>query len=323
MEAERVYRAMLAHPKENVAALGQRLQMPETQLHQHLYQLNALALIQPSVHEDIGFRAIDPEPAMEVLLTRQQVDLAAQQMRVEASRAAAARLIAECSNLPQRAADPDSQRLNGPEEIRAQLERIAAETCQQIMTFAPGGAHTEADLAASREPNRALLERGVAMRTVYLDSARNHQTTLDHVEWLSRHGGQVRTAPTLPIRMIISDRRRAVLPIDTADARAGAVVLEGVGTVTALCALFESIWDSATPLGAPPARDIHGMPPQQAETMRLLAQGLTDEAIAKRLGVSPRTARRIAAELLNDLEAHSRFQAGVHAVQNGWLPPTR
>ncbi|MHA6758490.1 helix-turn-helix transcriptional regulator [Streptacidiphilus sp. PAMC 29251] len=323
MEAERVYRAMLAHPKENVATLGLRLGMPETQLLQRLERLNALALIRPSAHEDIGFRAIDPETAMEVLLTRQQVDLAAQQMRVEASRAAAARLIAECSDLQPRASEADSQRLTGPEAIRGRLEQLAAETRQQMMTFAPGGAHSAADLEASREPNRALLERGVEMRTVYLDSARNHQTTLDHVEWLSRHGGQVRTAPTLPIRMIISDRRRAVLPIDTSDARAGAVVLEGVGTVTALCALFEGVWESATPLGAAPARDMNGMPPQEAETMRLLAQGLTDEAIAKRLGVSPRTARRIAAELLNDLEAHSRFQAGVHAVQNGWLPPSR
>jgi DNA-binding NarL/FixJ family response regulator len=123
--------------------------------------------------------------------------------------------------------------------------------------------------------------------------------------------------------MVIADHRRAVLPIDTADARAGAVVLEGVGTVAALCALFESTWHTATPLGDRPTLDIHGMPPQEAETLRLLAQGFTDEAIAKRLAVSPRTARRIAADLLERLEARSRFEAGVHAVQNGWLPPTR
>jgi DNA-binding CsgD family transcriptional regulator/sugar-specific transcriptional regulator TrmB len=322
-DAERVYRAMLSHPREGVVELSVRLAMSQAQLRRRLDQLSELALIQPSLREDLGFRAVDPETAMELLLARQSAELAAQQRRVEASRAAAARLIAECSALRPRTVDPDSERLVGPEAIRARLERLADEARHEIMTFAPGGAHTPADLEASREPNAALLDRGVAMRTVYLDSVRNHQPTLDHVEWLGRRGGQVRTAPTLPIRMIIADHRQAVLPIDTADARAGAVVLEGVGTVAALCALFESTWHTATPLGDRPTRDINGMPPQEAETLRLLAQGLTDEAIAKRLAVSPRTARRIAADLLERLEARSRFEAGVHAVQNGWLPPTR
>jgi DNA-binding NarL/FixJ family response regulator len=51
-----------------------------------------------------------------------------------------------------------------------------------------------------------------------------------------------------------------------------------------------------------------------------LAEGHTDEAIAKRLGVSHRTARRIASDLMDRLGARSRFEAGVRAVQQGWLP---
>ncbi len=51
----------------------------------------------------------------------------------------------------------------------------------------------------------------------------------------------------------------------------------------------------------------------------MLAQGLTDEAVAKRLGVSPRPARRIAADLMEKLGARSRFQAGARAVAKGWL----
>lgn len=55
-------------------------------------------------------------------------------------------------------------------------------------------------------------------------------------------------------------------------------------------------------------------------TLRLLAEGHTDAAIAKRLGLSGRTVRRIATGLMNRLGARSRFAAGVHAVQRGWLP---
>src|SRR5262249_4815121 len=193
----------------------------------------------------------------------------------------------------------------------------------EVMTLAPGGAHTAADLEASREPNQDLLRRGVRMRTVYLHSVRNDHRTLDHVTWLADSGARVRLAPTLPVRMIIMDRRRAVLPSDAADPSAGAVVVSGQGTVAALCALFESVWETATPFGTEPPHTPGDMPPQETEVLRLLASGLTDEAVARRMGVSPRTARRIAAELMHRLDAQSRFEAGAHAVQDGWLPSTR
>lgn len=322
-DAELLYRAMLAGPQLGVAALAEQLGWPPDRVRSSLDGLSELALVRNAPGEDGGFRVIPPQNAMELLLARQQTALAEQQLRVEASRAAAAQLIAECSALRPVTGDADSEQLTGADEIRDRLARLAAEVAHEVMTFAPGGAHTAADLAASREPNAAMLGRGVTMRTVYLDSVRNDQPTLDHVEWLGTLGGQVRTAATLPVRMVIADRELAVLPIDTADARAGAVVLRGSGTVTALCALFESVWEAARPLGSVPSRDRNGIPPQEAEVLRLLARGLTDEAIAKRLAVSPRTARRLAADLMERLEARSRFEAGVHAVQNGWLPPTR
>jgi DNA-binding CsgD family transcriptional regulator len=61
--------------------------------------------------------------------------------------------------------------------------------------------------------------------------------------------------------------------------------------------------------------------PAAGDAGRLRAEGHTDEAIAKRLGVSHRTARRIASELMERLDARSRFEAGVRALQQGWLPP--
>ncbi|MFC9734146.1 LuxR C-terminal-related transcriptional regulator [Streptomyces roseolus] len=319
-DAERVYRAMLGRPQDGVGELARLLSMTEEQVRTGLDRLSELALVRPSAHEGAGFRAISPETAMEVLLARQQAELAAQQMRVEASRAAAAQLIAECSALRPRSPDADAEQLTGPEEIRERLARLAAQATTEITTFAPGGAHTTADLEASRAPNAELLQRGIRLRTVYLDSVRNHTPTLDHVDWLNTHGAQVRTSPTLPIRMIIADRTHAVLPIDTNDARTGAVVLTGAGTVAALCALFESVWNTATPLGHAPRTDPNGLPPQESATLHLLAQGHTDETIAKHLGVSPRTARRIAADLMERLNARSRFQAGANAAHHGWLP---
>ncbi|MFE4605468.1 LuxR C-terminal-related transcriptional regulator, partial [Kitasatospora indigofera] len=55
------------------------------------------------------------------------------------------------------------------------------------------------------------------------------------------------------------------------------------------------------------------------EVLRLLAAGLTDAAISRKLEVSERTVRRLVAELIADLGAESRFQAGVHAARLGRL----
>ncbi|MFE4856722.1 LuxR C-terminal-related transcriptional regulator [Streptomyces sp. NPDC056670] len=322
-DTERVYRAMLAHRDDGISALSQRLALPEDKLRDCLDRLHALALVRPSGQAESAFRVLGPEQAMSLLLARQQAELAAHQERVETARAAAAQLVAECSSLHRPSAGLRTEELTGAEEIRDRLARLAADVRHEIMTLAPGGAHTESDLEASRGPNATLLERGVTVRTVYLDSIRNHQPTLHHVQWLGRRGGHVRTAPSLPIRMIIADRSEAVLPLDPADASKGAVVLTGPGILMALCELFESTWQAATPLVPTVERDPDGLTPQHREALRLLAQGFKDEAIAKRLGVSTRTARRFAAELMDALEARSRFEAGVHAVQNGWLPAHR
>ncbi|MFD1663539.1 LuxR C-terminal-related transcriptional regulator [Streptomyces caeni] len=321
--SEQVYRAMLVHPSEGVTALAKRLGMGDSDVRESLDALSSLSLIRPSVGEGAEFLMVSPEVAMELLLTRRQADLAAQQERLEASRAAAAQLIAEYSVLNRGQGGSESEQLVGTDAIRLRLARLGEQARSEVMTFAPGGAHRTEDLQASRGPNEALLDRGVRMRTVYLDSVRNHQPTLEHVAWLNSRGGRVRTAPALPVRMIIIDRHLAVLPTDISDARAGAAVLTGPGVVAALCALFEQVWSTAAPLGDTPSADSRGLSPQEAEALRLLASGLTDEAMAKRLGVSPRTARRIAADLMDRLEARSRFQAGVHAVQNGWLPKSR
>ncbi|GAA2774743.1 LuxR C-terminal-related transcriptional regulator [Kitasatospora cinereorecta] len=318
--AEQVYRAMLAHPDAGVAELAGHLAVPEDEVRAGLDRLSALALVTPS-HEHVGrLRAVSPEVGLELLMARQQAELAAHQERIAASRAAAARLIAEFADLRPTAEHPGVEHLVGIDRIRERLGALSRQVRDEVMTFAPDGAHTAESISAARPLNEALLARGVRMRTVYLDSVRNSPRTAEYVGWLGERGAQVRTAATLPTRIIIQDRAIAVIPVNSDDSAAGAVVLSGQGTLAALCALFESVWEQARPFGAPDHRACHELTPQQATAVRLLADGLTDEAIAKRLGVSPRTARRLAGDLMERLGARSRFEAGVRAVQQGWLP---
>jgi DNA-binding NarL/FixJ family response regulator len=59
--------------------------------------------------------------------------------------------------------------------------------------------------------------------------------------------------------------------------------------------------------------------PRHHKVLRLLADGLTDDAIARQVGVSVRTVRNDMAAAMLSLDARSRFQAGVRAAQLGLL----
>jgi DNA-binding CsgD family transcriptional regulator len=187
------------------------------------------------------------------------------------------------------------------------------------MSFAPGGAQPAEQMEASKPLDQEALERGTAMRTIYLDSVRNDPATNAYMHWLVEQGGEVRTAATLPLRMTIFDRKMALIPVNPEHSEIGAVVQRGPGMVAALCALFEQTWLSANPVGTDRRPDDDGLNSQERAIITLLAQGHTDEVIARKLGVSVRTSRRITAELTARLGARSRFQAGARAVERGWI----
>lgn len=318
--AEAVYRAMLGHPDEGVGELAARLGIAEGEVRAALDLLSGLALVRPASDRPASVRAASPDIGMEVLLSRQYAELALQQRRLEEARASAARLISDYADLDPQASHPGVEQLVGLDRVRDRLVALTRATREEVMTFAPDGAHTPESIRAARPLNADLLERGVRIRTIYLDSVQNSPHTAQYVEWLSGRGGQVRTVPSLPTRMIITDRSSAVIPVRSDNSGFGAVVLTGQGMLTALCSLFDTMWTSARPLGQPAVPDAFGLTVQEAAVVRFLAEGHTDQAIGNRLGVSQRTARRMATDLMERLGARSRFEFGVQAVRNGWLP---
>ncbi|ANW18745.1 helix-turn-helix transcriptional regulator [Streptomyces clavuligerus] len=318
--AESVYRAMLLHPRAGVAAIAATTGDSEAEVREALDELSELALVRASAEDEGRLRVVSPDIGMEILMARRQAELAAEQQRLEASRAAAAQLISEYAELRPATPHPGVEQLIGLDAVRDRLVVLTRELKEELMAFSPDSALTESAITSSRPLNEELLARGVRMRTIYLDSVRNSRPSIEHANWLAELGGQVRTVAALPTRMLIVDRGTAVIPVSSDNTAAGAVVLTGQGMLTALCALFEATWAAAHPLAESTTRDPHGLTPQQSVALHLLADGHTDDSVAKRLGVSPRTARRMANDLMERLEARSRFEAGVRAVQRGWLP---
>ena len=85
----------------------------------------------------------------------------------------------------------------------------------------------------------------------------------------------------------------------------------------ALLRLFELLWQQASPL-APTASE-GPLSSEDQHLLSLAAAGLTDQAIARRLGVAQRTVERRMQRILRALDATTRFQAGLRAGQRGLL----
>ncbi|MEU4113438.1 helix-turn-helix transcriptional regulator [Kitasatospora sp. NPDC028055] len=318
---EAVYRGMLTDPEVGVAELCAQLALPESTVREALDELADLTIARDSPFHPTGLRVVEPPVALELMLLRQEEELARRHHELATQKTAMVRAVAECAQLrPGVAVVGGSERLVGMEAIQAKLRVLAKELQGECLAVMPGGGRSQESLDASRPLDAEALGRGVALMTLYQDSVRNDPATLAYAQWMTDAGGQVRTAPVLPPRMLVFDRQVAVLPIDPTDTRRGALCTREEGIVAALLALFQQAWDTAVPLGADRQRETDtGLNPTEKELLKLLATGLTDEAAGKRLGVSLRTVRRQMAALMERLDATSRFEAGLKAAQRGWL----
>lgn len=318
---EAVYRLMASRPEGwGVEQIAADLGFDEPQVRDALDRLAELALLRRSVESSGSWRAIHPSMGLQLLLRRQQDELDQRRRELDERHAAVGRMIADFAEPAPERIGLDSERLDGMDAIQDRLEQIAERATTSVCTFMPGGGHSEASIEAARCNDARVLQRGVAIRTVCLDSVRNSAPTLAYARWLTQAGGEVRTVPTLPLRMILVDGASALVPLDPADTRRGAVLLYAAGAMAALGTLFEQVWDVALPLGAERERHRHtGLTAQERELLVLLAKGLTDERAAGRLGVSLSTVRRSMASIMERLGARSRFEAGLRAAQAGWL----
>ncbi|MFD0279892.1 helix-turn-helix transcriptional regulator [Kitasatospora sp. NPDC127111] len=318
-QAEAVYRLMLSQPNWGVVRIAESLAWDEAAVRAAMDELADQELIRPSWEGDGAMRTVSPKVAFEALLARRQAEIARKQHEVESSRAAIAGLVAEYSMLRPEEGAGGVEHLTGLDEIRARLEELGAQACRETMAFAPGGKQTAENREASRPITQALLDRGVKVKTVYLSSIRNDPGSVEHANWLAAQGGETRTTSVLPMRMQIVDREVAMVPLDPDDLTKGVAVIRELGAVAGLCALFDQIWEQAEVLGAAPATPAGEITPQQRELLRLLSAGLTDEAAARRLGVSLRTERRMITDLMEQFDAQSRFQLGQRVTERGLL----
>jgi DNA-binding CsgD family transcriptional regulator len=203
--------------------------------------------------------------------------------------------------------------------VRALIADLTATCEMEIMACQPGGGRPVAALADAQPRDLELLGRGITLRSLYQHTARFHPPTQDYAATVIAAGSQIRSAAEVPGQMIVIDRQTAFLP--HREHRYGAVVVREPSILDYLCSTFEQAWNLATPYQTGPLAAHSAVTDIKGSILTLMANGLKDEVIAKRIGLSVRACRRHIGDLLDMLDARSRFQAGVIATRNGMLEP--
>jgi len=130
-------------------------------------------------------------------------------------------------------------------------------------------------------------------------------------------GEDARVLAELPVKLIIGDDRTALLvPEPERVGSEGSLVVHRSGLLNAFVGVFETLWTLGVPIS--PAGEMQ-LSERDRTIITLMAAGVTDEAIARRLRLSRRTVVRRITALLDRLGATTRFQAGVQAANRGWL----
>ncbi|WP_113700128.1 helix-turn-helix transcriptional regulator [Nonomuraea lactucae] len=139
----------------------------------------------------------------------------------------------------------------------------------------------------------------------------------DQLTRLLEAGGGVRTLDRVPSWFMTAGPEAAGLPAlwggNLPDHAYNFYLVRTPIVVGVLRSLFEELWGRAVPM--PWGGGSDGV----VQVLRLAAQGMCDESIARQLGVSLRTVRARFAEAMSRLGAQSRFHAGVEAARRGWL----
>jgi DNA-binding MarR family transcriptional regulator len=322
-ETEHVYVALVRQPRCTSSELADVCGMPATTVGRLLSRLVKAGLAVQDAGRPARFTAAPPDVAVTALIDQREHQL-------KEARALVQRLTEthrEAARISQR--DMAVELLTSREHINATVLRLTVDArrevrvCDRPPYFDGPGSNLDSQLQQQR--------RGVIFRVIYDREAVAWPGRLNNdIVPSMKAGEQARVHPELPLKLVISDDRAAILPFSLGPGgQSVAYLVHRSPVLVALESLFEAQWERAVPLSdalMPPGDATTAAESEDAEPdeetrslLALLASGLTDTAIARAQGWSERTTQRRVHQLMRQLGASTRFQAGLTATRRGWL----
>jgi sugar-specific transcriptional regulator TrmB len=312
---ESVYRLLVALGAAEVSELAHRLALPEEQALHTLRRLEHRGLVARSPASSGRWVAAPPAVALGALLTWQRHELE------QAERAAA--LLAK--DYRAEATEPAVHDLvevvtgAAVEHRFLQLRLGAAKEVCALVTgtpaAVPGGQYGAGEpAAADGVGRRVVIERKVLSAPAGVAGL---AATLGRDD-------EVRVADRVPARLVIADRRLAMVPLTSRAIEPAALLVHASGLLESLSGLFDEVWRDALPLrlgpdGTPREEQPDSPDAADLKILSLLLAGLTDASVAKHLDLGLRTVQRRVKRLMELTGVTTRLQLGWHAYERGWV----
>ncbi|MFJ3707371.1 helix-turn-helix domain-containing protein [Streptomyces sp. NPDC090053] len=330
---EAIYTALLARPAASAQDLAQQTGLDEAESDRILLGLAARGLVAVATGTGIPgpvelveagpgaarYRLTPPSVALAPLLVEQRNAL-------HLAETAYAQLTEQYRNTAAHTAGGVVEVVVGVEQVAHRFHQLQSGAQRELFVFLVGE-----PIAVPREDTdtseSSALDRGVDFRVVAAKNYFDGHEAVQDVREAVMGGVELRVADSLPLKMVISDRERAMVPLDMTDpgGEPSAIVVHRSGLLTALVHLFEKEWAQARPLyttptglGEEPAAEQQPSE-EELEVLAMLLAGISDRRAASQLGLSLRTVERRVRRLMDLAGVESRLQLGWHAARMGWL----
>ncbi|WP_285734051.1 hypothetical protein [Kitasatospora phosalacinea] len=200
--------------------------------------------------------------------------------------------------------------VQGRGNINETLAAIMAGASNEMLTAQPGGGRGEEALKIAIARDMEFVERGGTIRTIYQPSARYSNPTISYVQAVTQEGCQVRTLDEAFAKLIVIDRKVAVITVGDEHNRDRAAFVRDDAVIDYIVGVFHSQWERAIPFTGG-----HEIPPQVVSSMRkqivrMMLEGIAHRTIARRIGLSERTLARHIAEMREEYGVETLFQLG-------------
>jgi DNA-binding CsgD family transcriptional regulator len=207
-------------------------------------------------------------------------------------------------------ADPTTARpLHGLSRARARLAELVRAVRHEHLSMHPEPAFDRATVQASATLDHDLFGRGISVLSLGVPPS-VEDVTAAHTLELTHIGMGYRELPALPAKMILFDRRAAIVPLDPFDLSKGALEVVAPSTVERLAGLFLRRWVDARAPEPATAATVR-LTPRERRVIAQLAAGHTDAGVAAHLGLSERTVAAAIRGVMERFGVQNRFQLGL------------
>ncbi|MDH6134296.1 DNA-binding CsgD family transcriptional regulator [Kitasatospora sp. MAA4] len=204
-----------------------------------------------------------------------------------------------------------------PGQVRLRMADALRNCPTEILAMRPLGGGAAREVRPFELP---VATHGVPVRLLYPHCARSSAAVRAGLRRATEGGTRIRTSNQVFEELVLIGEEVAFLP----DRRPGqdvptVTVVYEPATVALLRRMYEYTWQAGTDFEADAASYGDTLGDIRATILDLLASGLKDDVVARRIGMSSRTFRRHISGIMDELGADSRFQAGVAAARAGLL----